>query len=334
MTPQRLRLAVVLLRLAPALLFVVMVIGFGLWAPRFLSAENALNILVQSSAVGIVATGMTLVLVTAGIDLSVGSIMFLSAIAAGKLAIAGAPIWLALAAVPVVGLLCGAVNALLIAGPGMRPFIVTLATLYIGRGLGLFVTQTREMQLPAEVLSVGAATIVGIPMPVVLMLAVMVAAQLFVGQTSIGRQFYAVGHDPESARTAGIHVRRIIALAYVVSGACAALGGLVLVSQLAAVDPKLGEGREFDAIAAVVLGGTSLFGGKGRVLPGTLFGAVLIQTLRNGLNFVNADPYLYPVAMGVVIFLAVALDGLRHARLRELRRRTIRPPGQPETQPA
>ncbi|QDV34719.1 ABC transporter permease [Tautonia plasticadhaerens] len=318
--------AVALLRAAPALLFLAAVAGFGLATPRFLTAENAVNVLVQSSATAIVAAGMTFVLITAGIDLSVGSIMFLGAIAAGKLALAGGSPWLAAAVAPAVGLGFGLVNAALITRLRLMPFIVTLATLSIGRGLGLFLTQTRAMNLPGEFLRLGSSRVLGIvPLPVAMMVVVLSAAQVVLSMTPIGRQLYAVGNDPEAAKKAGIRVGRVLAFAYLASGLCASIGGLVLLGQLAAVSPSLGDRWEFEAIAAAVLGGSSLFGGKGRVLPGTLFGAVLIQAIRNGLNVVNADPYLYPVVTGVLIFLAVALDGLRHRRLALLRRPRIRP---------
>ena len=327
MNADRSSLAVVALRAAPLLGFGAVVFGFGLVAPEFRTIANATNILIQSSAVAIVATGMTFVLITGGIDLSVGSIMFLAAVAAGKLAQADRPLALAVLAIVPVGLACGAINALFIARLRMMPFVVTLATLSIGRGLGLYVTQTREMSLPEPFLRLASARLAGVPIPIVLMVVVLVLAHVVLATTSLGRQLYAVGHDPESAQKAGIRVRRVLAFAYLASGLCAAIGGLIVVAQLATVSPSLGERWEFHAIAAAVLGGTSLFGGKGRVLPGTLLGAVLIQTIWNGLTIVHADPYLYPVLTGGVIFLAVALDSLRNARLLDLKRRTIRASG-------
>jgi ribose/xylose/arabinose/galactoside ABC-type transport system permease subunit len=300
---------------------------FGLWAPRFLTAENLVNILVQSSAVAIVATGMTFVLLTGGIDLSVGSIMFLGAVAAGKLALGGAPVWLALLVIPPVGLLAGAVNLVLVTRLRILAFVATLATLSIGRGLGLYITQTRAMNLPDEFLRVGSARVGGVPMPIVTMALVLAAAHVVLSRTALGRQVYAVGHDAEAAEKAGINVRAVVGFTFLASASCAAIGGLVLLVQLAAVSSTLGERWEFEAIAAAVLGGTSLYGGKGRVLPGTLAGALLIQTIRNGLNVANADPYLYPVVLGAVVFLAVLLDRVRSTRLRKRQRRTIRPAG-------
>lgn len=334
MMRDRERMAVAMLRAAPALLFLAAIVGFGLWSPRFLTVANGVNILIQSSAVAIVAAGMTFVLLTAGIDLSVGSIMFLAAIAAGKLALGGWSPWMAIAVVPPVGLACGLFNAAIITRLRMMPFIVTLATLSIGRGLGLFITQTRAMNLPDEFLRVGSARVLGVvPLPIATMAAVLIVAHVVLSRTPIGRQIYAVGNDAEAAQKAGIRVGRVLAFAYVASGFCAAIGGVLLVSQYAAVSPSLGERWEFQAIAAAVLGGTSLFGGKGRVLPGTLFGAVLIETIRNGLNIINADPYLYPVVTGGVIFLAVALDALRHQRIALLKRPRIRPESPPPPAP-
>jgi ribose transport system permease protein len=314
----------VLVRIAPWLLSLAAVAFFGLRAPRFLTINNLVNILVQTSGMAIVATGMTFVLLTAGIDLSVGAIMFLAAVAAGKLTLGGAPLWLALTVIVPVGLICGAINAFFITRLRLMAFVVTLATLSIGRGIGLYVTQTRAMNLPDDFLRVGAARFLGVPFPVVLMVLVLGAAHLVLSRTALGRQIYAVGHDREVAQKAGINVRGILGFTYLASGLCAAIGGLVLLAQLATVSPTLGERWEFEAIAASVLGGTSLYGGKGHVLPGTFLGAVLIQTIRNGLNIINADPYLYPVVLGAVIFLAIFLDGARQARLREARRRTIR----------
>jgi ribose transport system permease protein len=206
-------------------------------------------------------------------------------------------------------------------------FIVTLATLYLWRGLGLWITETRAMNLPDSLLRLGTAKIVGVPMPVIVFLFVVAAAQVTLRRTPFGRQIYATGNDRETAEKAGIATGRVIAAVYVVCGGCAALGGLVSVAQLGAVSPTFGNQREFAAIAAAVLGGTSLFGGRGRVVPGTVLGAVLIQTVENGLVIVNADPYLYPLILSGIIFTAVFLDSLRHERLILLGRRPIRTAG-------
>ncbi len=222
------------------------------------------------------------------------------------------------------GMFYGAFNALCITWLRIIPFIVTLATLYFGRGLGLWLTETRAMNLPESILRIGSARIAGIPFPVLMLVIVVVAAHLTLTRTAFGRQIYAMGNDADAARKAGIRTSRIQFAVYVISGFCAALGGLVSIAQLGAVSPSFGNQREFAAIAAAVLGGVSLFGGRGAVLPGTLLGALLIQTIENGLVIANADPYLYPLVMSAIIFLAVLLDSLRNQQLLRSQRRIIR----------
>lgn len=297
-----------------ALLLLVMAV-FGAIAPAFLTPSNLVNILIQSSSVAIVAVGMTVVLLTGGIDLSVGSIMFLSAAVAGKLVLADdpVPVWVAVAAILPIGLAFGAINGLFVAKLRMLPFVVTLATLYIGRGAGRWITQTRAMNLPEGFLAIGQAKLLGVPVPVVLLAAVAAAGHVLLAHTPFGRQLYALGADPEAARKAGVRVDRLRFAVYAISGLCAAVGGIVSVAQLGAVSPTFGYQREFAAIAAAVVGGTSLFGGRGKVLPGTILGAVLIQTVENGLVVANANPYVYPVIAGAIIFVAVLIDRVRQA---------------------
>jgi len=284
---------------------------FSALSPEFLEARNLVNVLVQSASLGIVATGMAFVLLTAGIDLSVGSAMFVSAALAGKLVVAGWGLGAAFAVVLGVGLAWGLGNALVVTRLGVKPFVVTLATLYIGRGFGLWLTETRALNLPDSLLLVGSVRVAGIPLPVLVLAAVLVAAHVVLERTAFGRHLYAVGADPEIARRAGVPVRRTLLGAYAAAGVLAALGGAVAVAQLGAVSPTFGREREFAAIAAAVLGGVSLFGGKGRVLPGVLLGTLLLQTVENGLVIVNADPYLYPMVLASVIFVAVLLDSLQ-----------------------
>jgi len=300
-----------LLRYPAAAILVVVGAAFSFLSPRFLDGANLVNIVVQSASVGIVATGMTFVLLTAGIDLSVGAIMFVSAAVAGKMAIAGQPLALVFAVILAIGALYGAVNAAFVTKAGVKAFVVTLATLYVGRGLGLWITETRALNLPESLLQVGSARPLGVPVPVVVLALVLLAAHVVLARTPFGRHVYAVGHDPAAARRAGLPVGRILFAVYVISGTLASLGGAVAIAQLGAVSPTFGREREFAAVAAAVLGGVSLFGGRGSVLPGVLLGAVLIQTVENGLVIVNANPYLYPIILAGVIFLAVLLDAVR-----------------------
>jgi ribose transport system permease protein len=311
-----------LLRRASLLLFGAVFAAFGLLSPKFLEAQNLVNILIQSSSIAIIAIGMTFVLLTAGIDLSVGSVMFITAVVAGKMVLSGQPLPLAIAVVLLAGIAYGAVNALLVTRLAIPAFIVTLGTLYLGRGFGLWMTETRAMNLPETLLQIGAARVFGVPVPILAFLLVLAAAHVVLTETPFGRQIYATGNDREAAEKAGINTARVIFLVYVVSGLCAAIGGLVSVAQLGAVSPTFGNQREFAAVAAAVLGGTSLFGGRGKVFPGTVVGAILIQTVENGLVIINADPYLYPLAMSSIIFLAVLTDSLRRGLWRKLRRQT------------
>jgi ribose transport system permease protein len=343
------RLLTLLLNYSTVLLLIAVFAAFELISPRpfiirdtppFIIMDTIVNILVQSSSVGIVAVGMTFVLLTAGIDLSVGSIMFVTAILGG-LAINGgsahahsfALVLAAGFAVSIVaGLAFGAINAFFVTGCRVIPFVVTLATLYAGRGLGLRLTQTQSLAVggvrgvgTGDVLTVtvGGETY-GLPFALFLFLLVLVAGHIVLTQTPFGRRIYAIGNDAEAAKKAGINTRRVLFVVYVISGACAALAGILTSWQLANVSPSFGEQREFEAIAAAVLGGTSLFGGRGRVFPGTVLGAVLIQTVQTGLTAINANEYVYPIITSGVIFFAVFIDSIRFARLQKIKRRRIR----------
>jgi ribose transport system permease protein len=308
----------------PVLLLAAVMAVFGAIEPRFLQPQNLMNIAVQASSLAIVAAGMTFVLLTAGVDLSAGSVMFLAAAAAGKLVLSGIPPGLALLAVVAIGVCAGLLNGLLVAWLRLLPFVVTLATLYLWRGFGLEISQTRAMNLPEDLLRIGAARFLGVPAPIWCLAVVLVAAQVTLARTAFGRQVYAVGIDAEGARRAGVQVAPLLIAVYTISGLCAAFGGLVSVAQLGAVSPTFGSQREFAAIAAAVLGGASLFGGRGSVFPGTLAGALLIQSVENGLVLAGTDPYLFPIITAAIIFAAVFLDAARHRQLRKLSRRRIR----------
>ena len=312
-----------LLNQASPILFAMVLVVFGVMSPAFFSGENALNILTQASSTGILAVGMTFVLLTAGVDLSVGSIMFVAAAIGGKLALGGTPLPVVVTVMLGIGVVYGALNALFITRLAIMAFIVTLATRYFGRGLGLRITETRAMNLPESFYELGAARILGVPLPVLVFAAVVLAAHLVLTRTPFGRQIYAVGGDLEAARKAGIPTRAILFSVYVLCGLCAAMAGIVALSQAPAVSPGFGNNREFMAIAAAVLGGTSLFGGRGAVFPGTVLGAVLIQTIENGLNILNVNPYLYPLITSAVIFVAVLLDAVRNRVLAQAARRKI-----------
>ncbi len=307
-------------------MFILVFVVFGLLAPRFFAVQNFENIVKQASFIGIVAVGMTFVLLTAGIDLSVGTNMYISALAAGLL-MKNYHVHPALAFLAClgVGTLFGAVNAFFITKLKIIPFIVTLATLPAGRGLALYFSQSVAVPYPQSVLQLRTVELFGlIPLPIVVFLVVVAAAYIFLNMTPLGRQIYAVGNDIEAAKKAGINTDRVLATVYIICGLLAALGGFVSVGQLGIVNPAFGEGREFDAIAAAVLGGTSLFGGVGSVFPGTVIGAVLIQMIQTGLIFTKVDLYQQPLVTAGIIFFAVFLDAVRNTQLAKLRRRNIR----------
>lgn len=310
---------------APLALFLFVLAGFGIAAPGFLAPANLLNILIQASSTAVVATGMTFVLLTAGVDLAVGSVMFVAAAAAGKLLLgAGLPVPAVLAVMLGVGALGGLLNGLLITRLGIIAFIATLGTQYAERGVGLWMTETRAMNLPDSFTQLASAQLLGVALPLIVFALVVAAGQGVLRWTPFGRQVYAVGQDATAARKAGVNVRAILTSVYVICGVCAALGGAISLAQIGAVAPTFGTSKEFAAIAAAVLGGTSLFGGRGSVLPGTVLGAVLIQSVENGLVVRNANPYLYPLVTSAIIFIAVLLDSLRSRLLARLGRRRIR----------
>jgi ribose transport system permease protein len=316
------RIRLLILQYAPLLLFFVLLIAFGLLSHRFLTTANFVNILIQSAHVAIIAIGMTFVLLIAGIDLSVGANMYVSVAILG-LYLRGLSAIVSFPMTIIAGLLFGAFNALIITRLRVAAFITTLATMFVGRGLGLYMSGTKMVFFNDEILTFGRASYLGIPSAIWAFASVFVVAFIILRETPFGRQIYAVGADPEAAAKAGINVRRIVFSVYCISGLCAAIGGIVSASQVAVASSTFGLQKEFSVIAAAVLGGTSLFGGRGGVV-GTVFGAVLIQTVESGLVMINADPYLYPLVISVIIFLAVLVDSLRTGILERLERRLIR----------
>jgi ribose transport system permease protein len=316
----------VLLRYATFLIFAAVLLWFGLQAPGFLSPESLANIVKQAAFIGIAAIGITFVLLTAGIDLSVGSVMYLAPLVAGfamrdlGFGVAGGLVTAVLA-----GALLGAINATAIVGLRIIPFIVTLATLFAYRGFGAFLTSSQQFDFDRVMLDFGQASLGPVPLPIVFFVALALLAHVVLTRTTFGRQVYALGNDPEAARKAGLPVDWIRARVYIISGACAGLAGFIVIAQIGRLDAGFGEGREFDVIAAAVLGGASLFGGVGSAL-GALVGATLIQTVKSGLVFTGVNLYLQPILMAAIIFLAVLVDSLRARALRLRKRRTIRPP--------
>lgn len=285
----------------------MVVVTLSVLSERFLGVSNQVNILRQASINAIVSIGMTLVILTGGIDLSVGSILALSAVISATLMKNGLAVpWAILAALGI-GAGLGLVNGLMITRGRIPPFIATLGMLTVARGLALMYTQGQPVTgLPPVFRFIGAGTLGPIPMPIVVAAVTFLAGIILLRQTRAGEYIYAIGDNVQAARLAGVPTERMVNLVYAISGFCAALAGLVLIARLDSAQPVIGQGYEFNAIAAVVVGGTSFSGGEGG-LPGTLLGALLIETLDNGLNLLNVSALWEQVVKGVVIALALLL---------------------------
>ncbi len=314
-----------ILKNMPIILFVLIFVGFSLLDRRFFTWANFENIISSSAFVGILAVGMTFVLLTGGIDLSVGATMYISG---GVLALLltdhNWPVLPAILVSIAAGILWGVLNAFLISKVKVLPFMVTLGTLTAGRGVGLLLTQSRHLAVP-DAMRFGAVRIFGlIPIPILILAFVVLAAMAILHLTPWGRQIYAMGNDPEAAKKAGLNTELLTASVYIVSALCASLAMVVAVSQQGSVSSSFGEGEEFRAIAASVLGGTSLFGGIGNVFPGAVIGTWLIQMLQNGMIYLQVDIYLQDAVTGGIILFAVLVDAQRTALVKRLERRNIR----------
>jgi ribose transport system permease protein len=283
-------------------------------APRFLTLRNVTNVVRQFSVIAIMSVGMTYVIITAGIDLSVGSIIALSGCMTAWFLVEGYPIWLSVLIGLALGTLTGIVNGLLIVKVRLAPFIATLGTMGIARGVVLALTMGYPIQpFPEAFEVIGRGYLGPIPIPVVIMTVVVIAGHIFLSRTTIGRYIYYVGSNPTAARLSGLNVGRILILVYTVAGLLSGLAAVVLVSRLTSAQSNMGTGWELDAIAAVVIGGTSLAGGEGSVL-GSLIGAALMGVIKNALILLGVNVYWQSVVIGIVIVLAVALDAWRQSR--------------------
>ncbi|WP_328885274.1 ABC transporter permease/substrate-binding protein [Streptomyces sp. NBC_00316] len=290
---------------------VVLVVAMSLLSGDFLTTQNLLNVGVQASVTAILAFGVTFVIVSAGIDLSVGSVAALSATVLAWMATSeGVPVWIAVILAVVTGIACGLVNGALVSYGKLPPFIATLAMLSIGRGLSLVISQGSPIAFPDSVSVLGDTLGGWLPVPVLVMIAMGLVTAVVLGRTYIGRSMYAIGGNEEAARLSGLRVKRQKLVIYALSGLFAAVAGIVLASRLASAQPQAAQGYELDAIAAVVIGGASLAGGVGKA-SGTLIGALILAVLRNGLNLLSVSAFWQQVVIGVVIALAVLLDTVR-----------------------
>ncbi|KIF47195.1 ribose ABC transporter permease [Vibrio owensii 47666-1] len=293
-----------------ALIFLIVVVSF--LNPNFFTVDNILNILRQTSVNAIIAVGMTLVILTAGIDLSVGSVLALCGAFAASMIALEVPVLIAVPTALFAGAALGAISGIIIAKGKVQAFIATLVTMTLLRGVTMVYTDGRPISTgftdTADAFAwFGTGYALGIPVPVWLMVIVFAAAWYLLNHTRFGRYVYALGGNESATRLSGINVDRVKIGVYAICGMLAALAGIIVTSRLSSAQPTAGMGYELDAIAAVVLGGTSLMGGKGRIM-GTLIGALIIGFLNNALNLLDVSSYYQMIAKAVVILLAVLVD--------------------------
>ncbi|MGP6172656.1 ABC transporter permease [Corynebacterium sp. A21] len=290
---------------------ILLCIALFIATPHFLTLPNLINIGIQAATVAILAFGMTFVIVTAGIDLSVGSVAALGAMVSAYFFVdAGLPGWLTLIAGLAMGLIAGAISGLAIAYGKLPAFIATLAMMSIARGATLVISQGSPKPTAPAVNWLG-STVAGVPIPILMMALAGLLCWFILSRTVLGRSMYAIGGNREAARLSGLPVKRILVSVYALAGLFAGLAGLVMAGRLASAQPQAGVGYELDAIAAVVIGGASLAGGTGKA-TGTLVGAILLAVIRNGLNILNVSSFWQQIVIGCVIALAVGFDVIRN----------------------
>lgn len=284
---------------------------FSLTSPYFFNLNNFLTIGLQTSVIGIIAIGMTYVIITGGIDLSVGSILALSGMVTGFFMKNGTPLLLSILLGLVAGTACGVINGLFISKAKIPPFISTLGLMMTLRGLALTLTDGQPIFIEAEIYEkISGGKLFGIPNPFIYFLVISIILGFILKRTVIGKKVYAVGSNEEAARLSGVNVVKTKLFVYGLSGFVCAVSGIILSSRLISAQPTEGNGYELEAIAAVVIGGASLSGGVGTVV-GTVIGAFIMSTLRNGLNMLNVSGFWQQVAIGIVVLIAVFIDQRR-----------------------
>ncbi|MGH2107041.1 MULTISPECIES: ABC transporter permease [Aerococcus] len=297
-------------KLGPLLALIVLIIFVSILSPSFLSLTNLMNLMRQVSTNALIAFGMTFVIITGGIDLSVGSTLALSSAIMAGMIVNGIDPLIAMTVSLIAGFVLGAVNGLLITKGKLVPFIATLATMTIYRGATLVLTDGKPITGLDETFIfqfMGRGYFFGIPFPIVITLVVFALLFVLLHKMSFGRKTFAIGGNEKASFIAGVKSNKIKIFVYSISGVLASLAGIILTSRLNSAQPTAGESYEMDAIASVVLGGTSMSGGKGRIF-GTLIGALIIGTLNNGLNLLGVSTFYQQIVKGIVIIIAVLID--------------------------
>lgn len=292
---------------------VLLLIVLSIISPDFRTLQNLLSLLRQSSVNGLIAFGMTVVILTGGIDLSVGSTLALTALLGAGMLKGGVPTIVVLVIVLLLGIVLGFMNGLMVVNGNIQPFIATLVSMTAYRGIAMIYCNGRPISgLGASALfnAIGNGKLLGIPVPVWIMILIFAIFLFFLQKTTVGRGIYATGSNSNAASLAGISISKVKYLVYMASGFAASLAGLILVSRLGSAQPTLGSGYELDAIAAVAVGGTSMAGGRGKIV-GTLTGVIIIAALNNGMNIIGISSYYQQVVKALVILLAVLSDRRR-----------------------
>ena len=291
--------------------FVVLLLMCALFAAlsdRFLTISNFQNVMRNSAPLIMASCGMTAVMIARGLDLSVGSVLAAASVLSASLAVAGVPLYIAFSIGVSFGAVVGFINGAIIAGMSVSPIIVTLGMLNIARGVAYLITPSAILVgLPRNWSELGTTKILGFPMPIIIAALVAAAFHILMNFTRLGKRTYAIGGNEEAARLSGINVARTLTILYVLCGTTAALAGIVLASRVGAGDPNIGIGFELQVIAAVIIGGTSLSGGEGRII-GTIIGSLIIAVLANGLNLAGVEPFWQWVAQGIVLIVAIVID--------------------------
>jgi ribose transport system permease protein len=289
----------------------IMMLVFSFNSKYFFTSNNLLTIALQTSMIAIIALGQTFVLITAGIDLSIGSNMAIAGVISAMALKSGMPIGIAIILGLLAGVLVGLINGSLIAYGGLPPFVVTLGSMSIVKGIALFITGGIPVtRLSKSFNVIGNNKIAGIPIPVIITIGLTLLFGFILSKTKLGTRIFAVGSNLEAAKYSGINTKRTIIIVYVFSGLLAAVAGIIMASRIASGQPTAGTGYELYAVAASVIGGVSLAGGEG-LLTGTLIGALIIGVLRNGLNLLSVSAFIQEIMIGSVIIIAVFADRIK-----------------------
>jgi ribose transport system permease protein len=305
----------VLEQLGPFAFIVALAIALSIYSPFFLTVRNISAIFVQMSVIAIIAVGETMVIITAGIDLSVSSVVALAGVVSTMLVVdSHAGIAVGMIAGVLVGAVAGLVNGLLVTRVHLPPFIATLGMLSAVLGVAELITNGQPIAAPVSFDVLGSGHVGPIPAPIVVMVVVAAAGWFVLSRTTLGRSAYAIGSNYETARLSGIRVNRVLTCIYMIGGLLAGLGGVIVASRVVTGDPAAGTNYNLDAIAAAVIGGASLFGGEGSVI-GALIGALLMELISNGGDLLNISNFWQDVILGVVILAAVAYDQVRRRAL-------------------